>query len=182
MSIFELFLTSISLSMDAFAASICKGLSNKKNKLKTGLIISLSFGIFQALMPLIGYFLGNIMSDKIIKFDHYIALILLTLIGISMINEANEKEDINNNIDLKEILILSIATSIDALVIGVTLSFLRVNIYTSVSFIGITTAIICFIGFNLGNIIGNKLNKYSKILGGIILIIIGIKIFIEHTT
>ena len=190
MSIFELFLTSISLSMDAFAASICKGLSNKKNKLKTGLIISLSFGIFQALMPLIGYFLGNIMSDKIIKFDHYIALILLTLIIVaiskyvlvSLINEANEKEDINNNIDLKEILILSIATSIDALVIGVTLSFLRVNIYTSVSFIGITTAIICFIGFNLGNIIGNKLNKYSKILGGIILIIIGIKIFIEHTT
>lgn len=182
MSIFELFLTSISLSMDAFAASICKGLSNKKNKLKTGLIISLSFGFFQALMPLTGYFLGNIMSDKIIKFDHYIALILLTLIGISMIKESNEKDDINNNINIKEILVLSIATSIDALVIGITLSFLRVNIYTSVSFIGTITTIVCFIGYQLGNVIGNKLNKYSKILGGIILIIIGIKIFIEHTT
>ena len=122
------------------------------------------------------------MSDKIIKFDHYIALILLTLIGISKIKESNEKDDINNNINIKEILVLSIATSIDALVIGITLSFLKVNIYTSVLFIGIITTIVCFIGYQLGNVIGNKLNKYSKILGGIILIIIGIKIFIEHTT
>lgn len=182
MNIFELFFTGLSLSMDAFAASICKGLASKKNKLKIGLIISLSFGLFQALMPLIGYFLGNIMSDKIIKYDHYIALILLTLIGVSMIKEANEKNEIQENINFKEILFLSIATSIDALVIGVTLSFLRVNIITSVSIIGIITTIISFIGFNLGSIIGNKLNKHSKILGGIILIVIGIKIFIEHIT
>lgn len=181
MGIMELFLTSLSLSMDAFTASICKGLSNTKNKLKNSLIISLSFGTFQALMPLIGYYLGNIMSDKIIKYDHYIALILLTLIGVSMIRESKEKEVVNTNINFKEILVLSIATSVDALVIGITLSFLKVNILTSVSFIGIITSIVCFIGFYLGNIIGNKLNKYSKILGGIILIIIGIKIFIEHT-
>lgn len=180
MSIIELFLTSLSLSMDAFAASICKGLNNKINKLKNGLIISLSFGIFQALMPLIGYYLGNIMSDKIIKYDHYIALILLTLIGISMIKESKEKEEIYGNINFKEILILSIATSVDALVIGITLSFLRVNILTSISIIGLITLITCFIGFYLGSIIGDKLNKYSKIIGGIILIIIGIKIFIEH--
>lgn len=182
MNIFELFLTSLSLSMDAFAASVCKGLSNTKNKLKNGIIISLSFGLFQALMPLIGFYLGNIMSDKIIKYDHYIALILLTFIGISMIKEAKENDNINNNITIKEIIILSIATSIDALVIGVTLSFLRVNILFSASFIGIITIFICLIGFYLGNFIGNKLNKYSKILGGIILIIIGIKIFLEHIT
>lgn len=182
MNIFELFLTSLSLSMDAFAASVCKGLSNTKNKLKNSLIISLSFGTFQALMPLIGYYLGNIMSDKIIKYDHYIALILLTLIGISMIKESKENDNINNNITIKEIIILSIATSIDALVVGITLSFLQVNIFLSVSFIGITTAFICLIGFYLGNFIGNRLNKYSKLLGGIILITIGIKIFIEHIT
>ena len=133
-------------------------------------------------MPLSGYYLGNLMSNKIIKYDHYIALILLTLIGISMIKEAKENDNINNNITIKEIIILSIATSIDAFVIGVTLSFLRVNIITSVSFIGIVTTIICFIGFFLGNIIGEKLNKHSKILGGILLIIIGIKIFLEHIT
>jgi len=182
MNIFELFLTSLSLSMDAFAASICKGLNNKKNKLKNSLIISISFGIFQALMPLIGFYLGNIMSNKIIKYDHYLALILLTIIGISMIKESKEEDNLNDTINLKEIVILSIATSVDALVIGITLSFLRVNILLSVFFIGIITTIICFLGFFLGNIIGNKLNKYSKILGGIILIIIGIKIFIEHTT
>ena len=180
MNIIELFLTSLSLSMDAFAASICKGLSSTKNKLKNGIMIGLSFGLFQALMPLSGYYLGNLMSNKIIKYDHYIALILLTLIGISMIKEAKENDNINNNITIKEIIILSIATSIDAFVIGVTLSFLRVNIITSVSFIGIVTTIICFIGFFLGNIIGEKLNKHSKILGGILLIIIGIKIFLEH--
>lgn len=182
MSILELFLTSLSLSMDAFTASICKGLNNQKNKLKNGLIISLSFGIFQALMPLLGYFVGNIMSDKIIKYDHYIALILLTIIGISMIKESKENDEINNTLNFKEIIILSVATSVDALVIGITLSFLKVNILTSVLFIGIVTTTICFIGFILGNIIGHKLNKYSKILGGITLIIIGIKIFIEHTT
>ena len=182
MSIFELLLTSLSLSMDAFAASICKGLNNKKNRLRNSIIISLSFGFFQALMPLTGFYLGNIMSDKIIKYDHYIALILLTTIGISMIRENKQNDELNSNINFKEIIILSIATSIDALVIGITLSFLRVNILLSVTFIGIITTIICFLGFFLGNTIGDKLNKWSKILGGIILITIGIKIFLEHIT
>lgn len=180
MSIIELFLTSLSLSMDAFAVSICKGLTNKKNKLKNSIIISLSFGIFQGLMPLIGYYLGNFLSDKIVKYDHYIALILLTLIGISMIKESKETDELSHKTNFQEIIILSIATSIDALVIGITLSFLKVNIFTSISFIGIITLIICFIGYHLGNIIGNKINKYSRILGGITLILIGIKTFIEH--
>ena len=180
MNIIELLLTSISLSMDAFAASICKGLDNKKNKLKNSLIISTLFGGFQALMPLLGYTLGNILNNKIIKYDHYIALILLTIIGISMIKESKEKNEINNKFNFKEIIILSIATSIDAFVIGITLSFLQVNITLSTTFIGIITFIICFIGFYIGNFIGKQLNKFSKILGGGILIIIGIKIFIEH--
>jgi len=182
MSMIELFLTSLSLSMDAFATSICKGLNCKKNKIKNGIIISLSFGIFQAIMPLFGYYLGNIMSDKIIKYDHYIALILLTIIGISMIRETEQNNDISTKINVKEIIILSIATSIDALVIGITLSLLNVNILISVIIIGVITTIVCFLGFYLGNIIGDKMNKYSKILGGIILIVIGIKIFIEHIT
>ena len=182
MNIFELFLTALSLSMDAFAVSICKGITTNKDKLRNGLIISLAFGIFQALMPLLGYFLADILSNKIIKYDHYIALILLVLIGISMIKESSIKEEYTPNINLKEIFILSIATSIDALVIGITLSFLKVNIITSVLTIGLITFFVCLIGYFLGNIIGNKLNKYSKVFGGITLIIIGIKIFIEHIT
>ena len=182
MSLIELFLTGLSLSMDAFAVSICKGLTNNKSKLKKGLIISLSFGFFQALMPLLGYFLGDILSEQIIKYDHYIALILLSIIGISMIKESIIKEEYDQSINFKEIIILSIATSIDSLVVGITLSFLKVNITTSTLTIGLINFIMCFIGYFIGNIVGNKLNKYSKIFGGITLIIIGIKIFIEHIT
>jgi len=182
MSILELFFTSLSLAMDAFAVSICKGLANKKTSFKNGIIVSTYFGIFQAIMPLLGYYLGNILSDSIVKYDHYIALILLTLIGISMIRESNENNDVSYEIKPQEMILLSIATSVDALIIGITLSFLRVSIIKSVSLIGLITLLTCFIGYQIGSIVGKNFNKYSKILGGITLIIIGIKTFIEHVT
>lgn len=181
MHIFELIITSFSLAMDAFAVSICKGITNKKNKIKNSFIIGLSFGIFQAIMPFLGYHIGNILSQKIIAFDHYLALILLSIIGISMIRE-NDNETYNDKITIKELTLLSLATSIDALIVGVTLSFLKVNIITSIATIGIITFITCFIGYNFGSLIGKKINKNAKIIGGITLIIIGIKIFIEHIT
>lgn len=179
MSIFELFFTSVSLSMDAFASSICKGIIGN-NSIKNGFIISFSFGLFQALMPLIGYFIGDIFSQQIIKYDHYIALILLSIIGINMIRNYKDNTSVSDIISFKELILLSIATSIDALIVGITLSFLQVNIILSISIIGLITFIICFIGYKLGLIIGNKLGNYAKLSGGIILIIIGIKTFIEH--
>lgn len=180
MHLIEIFLTSIALAMDAFTVSICKGLNNKKINLKNGLIVGLYFGFFQSLMPIIGYLLGDILKDKIVAFDHYIALILLGIIGISMIKEAKEKDEFNEKLNFKEMIILSIATSIDALVVGITLSFLQVNIIIAISLIGIITLATCFIGYQLGTIIGKKIKEYSQIIGGITLIIIGIKIFIEH--
>ena len=179
MSIYELFFTSISLSMDAFASSICKGMTGK-NSIKNGFIISFSFGLFQALMPLIGYFLGDIFSQQIIKYDHYLALILLSLIGINMIKNYQEDTKVDSKISFKELILLSIATSIDALIVGITLSFLQVNLILSITIIGLITFIVCFIGYNLGSIVGKKLNNYAKLFGGIVLIIIGIKTFIEH--
>lgn len=182
MGIIEIILTSIGLAMDAFAVSICKGLSIKKYNLKKGLIIGTYFGLFQSIMPLIGYLLGSFFQNLIISIDHWIAFILLSIIGINMIKESlsNENEECNELVDLKTMLPLALATSIDALAIGVTLAFLKVNIIIAILNIGIITFILSVIGSKLGNKVGTKFQKKSQIIGGLILIIIGLKILLEH--
>ncbi len=183
MKIIEILLLGISLSMDAFAVSICKGLAMKKINWKKALIIGLYFGIFQALMPAIGYFLGSTFENLVTNIDHWIAFILLAFIGGNMIKEALAKEENNNcndNVDFKTMLILAIATSIDALAIGITFAFLNVNLLLAITIIGITTFIISLIGVKLGNKFGRKYESKAGIMGGIILILIGLKILLEH--
>ena len=179
MTIFE-FIISLSLAMDACSASMCKGLKETKFNIKNSLFIALSFGIFQSLMPTIGYFLGSFLSDKIKVFDHYLAFILLSFIGISMIKETKENNKVNDCFNFKELIILSIATSIDALIIGITFSFLEVNLLISVLIIGIITFILTLVAYNIGTFFGIKYQKKAQITGGIILIIMGLKILFEH--
>ena len=178
MLVIEIILIAVGLSMDAFAVAISKGLSIKKSY-KQSLVIGLYFGIFQALMPLIGYFLGFSFESIVTRIDHYIAFTLLIIIGLSMILESNE-DDIDNKIDFKTMLILSIATSIDALAIGVTFAFLKVNIVLAIFIIGIITFVICMFGVLIGNKFGKFLKNKAQIFGGIILILTGIKILLEH--
>ena len=181
MNILDIILIGISLSMDAFAVSICKGMSIYKNKYTKALIIGLYFGIFQMLMPIIGYYIGYKFHDLIINIDHWIAFILLLFIGIKMIKNAILNENnIDDNISIKTMLSLSIATSIDALIMGLTLSLFNINILLSVSIIGIITLILSFVGVIIGNKVGERLGIKSQILGGFILIIIGMKILFEH--
>jgi len=186
MSVVELFILAVGLSMDAFAVAICKGLCMRKVTIKKAGIVGLYFGIFQAGMPLIGYILGSQFSDKISSIDHWIAFILLSLIGISMIKEALEKNEENEcsteeaELSFKNMSILAIATSIDALAVGVTFAFLKVNIVPAVSFIGVTTLILSMIGVKIGNIFGVKYKSKAELFGGIILILMGIKILLEH--
>ena len=175
MSIFELFVLAVGLSMDAFAVSICKGLSLGKIKLKHMCIAGAWFGIFQAIMPLIGFFLGRFFTDIVTKFSHWIAFALLYLIGISMIKEAFEKKDVNASITVKSMFMLAIATSIDALAVGVSFAFLKVNILLAVLIIGIITFILSAIGIKIGSLFGSKYKKPSEIVGGIILIFIALK-------
>ena len=182
MSIFDMVIMSIGLAMDSFAASICKGLSIKRMKIKYAIIIGIYFGIFQALMPLIGYGIGNSFVDKISNIDHWIIFFTLFLLGINMITSTSNKEkEINNYyFSHKEMILLAIATSIDALAVGISLALLNVNIIIAVFIIGIITFILTFIGTYIGNIFGNKYEKRSQLVGGLILIFIGIKILIEH--
>lgn len=182
MGIIEIVLTALGLSMDACATSICKGLSIKKFDIKKGITISLYFGFFQALMPVIGYLLGNTFEHLITKIDHWIAFVLLTTIGAKMIFDSLfSKDELNNDkIDFKTMFPLAIATSIDALAIGITLSFLKANIIVSSLIIGFITFIVSLLGVKLGNKFGTKYEKKSQIIGGIILIIIGTKILLEH--
>lgn len=182
MNLFELFVIALGLSMDAFAVSICKGLAVKRLDLKKAVIIGIYFGGFQAGMPLIGYLLGVQFQDKIVAIDHWIAFILLTLIGINMIKEAfeNDEDNTNDAIDFKTMVVLAIATSIDALAVGVTFAFLKVSILPAVSFIGITTFIVSMIGVKIGNIFGLKYKSKAEFTGGFILILMGIKILLEH--
>ena len=168
--------------MDAFAVSICKGLSMKKIILKKAIIIALYFGFFQALMPVIGYFLGTTFSNLVTSIDHWIAFGLLTIIGGNMIKESfdDEEEKRNDKVDFKTMIILSIATSIDALAVGITFAFLKVNIILSVIFIGTITFLISLIGVKIGNKFGDKFQNKAELLGGITLILIGLKILLEH--
>lgn len=183
MSALELFILAVGLSMDAFAVSVCKGLAMKKITLKKSFIVGLYFGIFQAGMPLIGYFLGSAFSEKISSIDHWIAFALLSLIGVSMIKEAlskDEEELEDAELGFKNMSVLAIATSIDALAVGVTFAFLKVSIIPAVSFIGMTTLVLSMIGVKIGNIFGTKYKSKAEIVGGIILICMGIKILLEH--
>lgn len=182
MNFIEILLTGLGLSMDAFAVAICKGLSMKKFNFKKGLIIGLYFGIFQGVMPLIGYLLGTTFESLITNIDHWVAFVLLGLIGGNMIKEALDKkhEASNDKVNLKTMLPLAIATSIDALAVGITFVFLKVNILLAVLSIGIITFILSLIGTKIGNVFGNKYEKKAQLLGGIILILIGIKILLEH--
>ena len=180
MKIIELIIISISLAMDAFSASVCKGLKEKRINIKNSIITGLYFGIFQSLMPFIGYYLGSFFSNQIKAFDHYFAFILLGFIGLSMIKDAKENQNISESLNFKEMILLSLATSIDALIVGVTFSFLEVNLYLSILIIGIITFILTSIGYNIGTYFGTKYQKKAQIIGGLILIIMGIKILIEH--
>lgn len=181
MGLLELVLIAVGLAMDAFAVSVCKGLSMSKMEWKKAVIIGLYFGGFQALMPLIGYVLGVGFEDKIKSLDHWIAFVLLVFIGMNMIKEAFEtKEESNDKIDFKTMIILSIATSIDALAVGVTFAFLNVNIMLAISLIGIITFIISMIGVKIGNVFGDKYETKAELAGGFILIFLGTKILLEH--
>lgn len=178
MELIEILLIAIGLSMDAFAVSISKGLFMSKNYSKA-IIIGLYFGIFQALMPTIGYFIAFSFENIVVKIDHYIAFTLLFIIGLSMILE-NNSEEMDDEISFKTMILLAIATSIDALAIGVSFAFLNVNIFSSVLLIGVITFFISIIGVLIGNMFGNKLQNKASIFGGIVLILTGFKILLEH--
>lgn len=182
MELMEIFFVGIGLAMDAFAVSICKGLSMKKIKWKSAIIIALYFGLFQALMPVIGYFLGSTFSSLVQKVDHWIAFILLAIIGGNMIKESrdDEAEKRNDKVDFRTMIILAVATSIDALAVGVTFSFFEVNLLLAITIIGTLTFILSVIGVILGNKFGDKFQNKAELAGGSILIIIGLKILLEH--
>ncbi|MBS5116050.1 MAG: manganese efflux pump [Erysipelotrichaceae bacterium] len=180
MGVIELFMVAVGLSMDAFAISICKGLTLRKMEWDKSLITGIYFGFFQAMMPLIGYVLGIQFSQSITNFDHWIAFILLSYIGINMIKESKEDETQNQSFGFKTMLPLAIASSIDALAVGITFAFLNVNIINAVIFIGITTFIFSFFGVKIGNVFGSKYKSKAELCGGIILILMGVKILIEH--
>lgn len=182
MSWLELFLVAVGLSMDAFAVSICKGLSMKKLKWQHAIIIALYFGVFQAGMPLIGYFLGVQFESKITSIDHWIAFILLGLIGFNMIRDAlgSDEEENNDSIGFKIMVALAVATSIDALAVGVTFAFLKTAIVSAVLCIGITTFVISVVGVKIGNVFGTKYKSKAELFGGMLLILMGGKILIEH--
>ena len=182
MELFEIIAIGVGLAMDAFAVSICKGLSMKKIDWKKAIIIALYFGIFQALMPVLGYFLGSAFSSFVQNVDHWIAFILLAIIGGNMIKDStdDEVEKRNDKVDVKTMILLAIATSIDALAVGVTFAFFEVNLLLSISIIGIITFVLSFLGVIIGNKFGDKFQNRAELTGGIVLIIIGLKILLEH--
>ena len=177
MSIVELFILAVGLSMDAFAVSICKGLSLGKIKPKHMCIAGAWFGGFQALMPLIGYYLGSLFADMVTRYSHLDAFALLLAIGGNMIKESlGEEENVSNDMGFKSMLLLAIATSIDA---GVSLAFLKVAILPAVLFIGCITFVCSAAGVKIGSIFGDKYQSKAELCGGIILILIGIKILLD---
>lgn len=182
MGITELFILALGLAMDAFAVSICKGLSSRNVELKKSLITGLWFGGFQALMPVIGYFIGSAFQKYITAFDHWIAFILLALIGGNMIKESFSKEEkeTSASFGIKAMLPMAVATSIDALAIGVTFAFLNVDIFAAASLIGIITFALSAVGVYIGNAFGGKYKSKAELAGGIVLILLGLKILLEH--
>lgn len=180
MNIYDILFIGAGLSMDAFAVSVCKGLAVKRMDIRKALLCGIYFGVFQALMPLIGYMLGSSFQNVVSSVDHWIAFVLLGIIGINMIKEAKVCEAVNNAMDVKTMVTLAVATSIDALAVGVTFAFLKVRIVSAVSVIGAITFVCCVAGFKLGSIFGEKLKAKAEITGGVVLILIGTKILIEH--
>ena len=182
MDLLTLLTLAVGLAMDAFAVSICKGLAMREKVLKKGIIVGLWFGGFQALMPTIGFFLGTQFKDQITSIDHWIAFVLLGLIGINMVKEAlsNDEEQADDSIAVKEMFMLAVATSIDALAVGITFAFLNVYIVSAASMIGVCTFLISFAGVKIGNIFGTKYKSKAELAGGIILILLGFKILFEH--
>lgn len=182
MNILDLLLIGVGLSMDAFAVSICKGLSVPKIKLKHAFLVGIWFGGFQALMPAIGFFLGSQFASLITSIDHWIAFILLAFIGGNMIRESRsgEEEELNDSFSVRTMLALAVATSIDALAIGITFSFLNVNIILAIILIGCTTFVISIVGICIGNVFGAKYKASAELVGGIVLVFIGLKILLEH--
>ncbi len=185
MNIVEIILLAVSLSMDAFAVALCKGLALKKIDLKSCAIVGLWFGAFQALMPMIGCFLGNTFADKITSIDHWIAFILLAIIGGNMIKESFDKneENVNSSLGAKTMLVMAIATSIDALAVGVSFAFTDFEpdwfVYIAFALIGIITFILSAIGVKVGNIFGTKYKSKAEFAGGLILILLGLKTLLE---
>ena len=183
MTFLELLLIAIGLSMDAFSVSICKGLTTKQFSWRMALVCGLWFGGFQALMPTIGYFLGAQFQEMIEAYDHWIAFGLLFLIGANMIREAvagKEDSKQTNALDFKTMLLLAVATSIDALAVGVSFACIQVELWSSVALIGLTTFVFSVVGVKIGNVFGTKFKKNAEVFGGIILILIGLKILLEH--
>lgn len=184
MGFVELFILAVGLSMDAFAVSVCKGLAMKKATWKAELCCGAWFGGFQALMPLIGYFLGSLFIDAISAIDHWVAFILLAIIGINMLREAlsgDEEETADADLSVKTMFVMAIATSIDALAVGISLAMAGVsNIFLAVLLIGATTFVLSAIGVKVGNVFGSRYEKKAEIVGGIILILLGVKILLEH--
>ena len=182
MNLISVFLIGVGLSMDAFAAAICKGLSIRKNFLEKSFVIALFFGVFQALMPYIGYLLGSIFAEKLQAVDHWIAFVLLSIIGVNMIRESRDKTCTieEDRLDLKNLFMLAIATSIDALAVGVSFAFLKIKISLAVFVIGLTTFVISFLGVRIGRAFGSALKDKAQVAGGLILIFLGLKILVEH--
>ena len=183
MSLTELFILAVGLAMDAFAVSVCKGLALARCTVKKSMICGAWFGGFQALMPALGYLLGYQFRSYITAVDHWIAFVLLGLIGLSMIREAlsKDEEPENDSLDVKTMFLLAVATSIDALVVGITFAFLPdTNIVAAVSFIGIITFIISSAGVKIGNVFGAKYRSRAELAGGIILIILGTRVLLDH--
>ena len=186
MGILELFLIGVGLSMDAFAVAICQGLCMPKLNLRHGAIIALFFGGFQALMPFLGWVLGSQFANYIQNIDHWVAFVLLALIGGNMIREAMSPEDeetacaVDYRLDYKQLFLMAIATSIDALAVGVTFAFLRVKIVPAVTLIGCTTFCLSLVGVVVGNFFGARYKRRAELTGGIILVLLGLKILLEH--
>lgn len=182
----ELLLTAVGLSMDAFAVSVCKGLGMRKMRYDQAFVIGLYFGVFQAIMPLLGWLLGTSFSRYIQAFDHWIAFILLAFIGGKMLwdvfheKEEETTEKVDARLDHKKLFMLAIATSIDALAVGIAFACLDVQIWSSISIIGCVTLVLSFCGVWIGNRFGNRFEKKAEIAGGLVLILIGVKILVEH--
>ena len=181
LSLIDIFILAVGLSMDAMAVAVCKGLSVQKLKPRHALITGLYFGGFQAAMPVIGYLLGRSFQAYIESFDHWIAFVLLSLLGANMIKESfGEAEEVNCSFCPKAMLPMAVATSIDALAVGVTFAFLQVAIVPAVSFIGVITFILSCVGVYIGHLFGAKFKSKAERIGGIVLILMGLRILLEH--
>lgn len=186
MGIIEIFLIGVGLSMDAFAVSICKGLGMHRVNYRHAFVIAAFFGAFQALMPVVGWLLGSSFAASVSAFDHWIAFFLLIAVGGKMLWDAfhddatDEIEQEEQKLDVKELVMLAIATSIDALAVGISFSFLDINIGEAAAIIGVTTFALSLVGVIFGNRFGMRFERPSQILGGVVLVVIGLKILLEH--